>query len=266
MEADIAYIGDEDMNEEATALIDALFRDDERPVAVAGFDFESKVIVVTDQRMIIASGSDGLVLNLRYDDLNLVRRDGRTLVITSTHGDEHRYRFGKDDTVQELVETVLRQRQLQGSQVEGPGSFSGSRAAQGGQENNGDPTPIAERVKFWKEQDRINQELIPRVIRQHELLTKHLSDHEMLPVVAATAAREAVVQAQAETLRQLEEAQALNRELTSQLEQSRREREDQKRQHEDELSRLRRENRIPKIIATAAGSAAAAAIIIAIVL
>ena len=26
---------------------------------------------------------------------------------------------------------------------------------------------IAERVRFWEEQDKINQELIPRVIRQN---------------------------------------------------------------------------------------------------
>ena len=37
---------------------------------------------------------------------------------------------------------------------------------------------IAERVKFWQEQDRINRELIPRVIKNHELLTKHIESHE----------------------------------------------------------------------------------------
>ena len=37
---------------------------------------------------------------------------------------------------------------------------------------------IAERVKFWQEQDRINRELIPRVIKGHELLTKHIESHE----------------------------------------------------------------------------------------
>ena len=260
------YIGDEDLNEGASDLIDELLRDDEVPVAVAGFDFETKVIAVTDRRVMIASGDEGLVLNLLHDDISVIRRDGRTLVIRSKNGDERRHRFGKDDTVQELVETILLQRQLQGSQVEGAGSPAGSRAAQGEQAGKGDPTPIAERVKFWEEQDRINQELIPRLIRQHELLTQHLSDHEMLPVVAAAAAREAVAQAQAETGRQLEEAQSLNRELTSQLEQSRAEREEQKKQHEDELSRLRRETRIPKMIATAAGAAAVAAIIVAFVL
>ena len=38
--------------------------------------------------------------------------------------------------------------------------------------------PIAERVRFWREQDRINRELIPRVIKSHEQLTKHIELHE----------------------------------------------------------------------------------------
>ena len=149
-------------------------------------------------------------------------------------------------------------------------------------------------MRFWEEQDRINQELIPKVIRQHELLTRHISDHEMLPIVAATAAREAIERAQAETLRQLEEAQTQHQELTKQLEESNaqaerqsselqeakgerekltgeilktnKEREEQKEQHLEELSRFKAANRMPKVIATAACVAAAAAIMIAIIL
>ena len=37
---------------------------------------------------------------------------------------------------------------------------------------------IADKVKFWEEQDRINKELIPRVLKQHELLTAHIANHE----------------------------------------------------------------------------------------
>ena len=55
-----------------------------------------------------------------------------------------------------------------------------------------DSTPIADRVRFWEEQDKINQELIPRVIRQHELLTAHIADHENLPLVAGNAISEAL--------------------------------------------------------------------------
>lgn len=55
-----------------------------------------------------------------------------------------------------------------------------------------DSVPIGERVKFWEEQDRINQELIPRVIRQHELLTGHIAEHENLPVVVTNAVQQAI--------------------------------------------------------------------------
>ncbi len=44
---------------------------------------------------------------------------------------------------------------------------------------------IAEKVRFWEEQDRINQELIPRVIKQHELLTAHVEGHEDVRVQMA---------------------------------------------------------------------------------
>ena len=55
-----------------------------------------------------------------------------------------------------------------------------------------DSVPISERVKFWEEQDKINQELIPRVIRQHELLTGHIAEHENLPAVVADAVQQAI--------------------------------------------------------------------------
>ena len=266
MDTDIAYIGDEDLNEEAVALINRLLRDDELPVAVAGFDYEMKVIAMTGQRVIIASGDEGLVLELLYDDIDLIGRDGRTLVIRTRHGDEHRHRFGKDDTVQELVEIARRQRHPEGSRPAGAASPAENPAAKEERAENEKPPHIAERVRFWEEQDRINQELIPRVIRQHELLTKHISDHEMLPVVAAAAARVAIEQAQTETLRQLEEARTLNQELANQLEQASTEREDQKRQHLEELSKLKRERRTPWVLAGVACAVAAVAIILAFVI
>ena len=41
-----------------------------------------------------------------------------------------------------------------------------------------DEPKIGEKVKFWQEQDRINRELIPRVIKNHELLARHVESHE----------------------------------------------------------------------------------------
>lgn len=57
-----------------------------------------------------------------------------------------------------------------------------------------DPVPIGERVRFWEEQDRINQELIPRVIRQGELISEHVAEHENLQAIVADAVRQAVAQ------------------------------------------------------------------------
>ena len=68
-----------------------------------------------------------------------------------------------------------------------------------------DSVPISERVRFWEEQDRINQELIPRVIRQHELLTEHIGEHENLPAVVAGAVQQASADAREEQ-RQIYEA------------------------------------------------------------
>ena len=36
---------------------------------------------------------------------------------------------------------------------------------------NNEEVKIAEKVKFWEEQDQINKELIPRVIKNHEMIT-----------------------------------------------------------------------------------------------
>ena len=49
---------------------------------------------------------------------------------------------------------------------------------------------IGEKVRFWEEQDRINKELIPRVIKLHELFTQHVEGHQdATSVIAAMEAR-----------------------------------------------------------------------------
>ena len=44
---------------------------------------------------------------------------------------------------------------------------------------------IAEKVLFWEEQDRINKELIPRVLKLHELFTQHVEHHQNASAVIA---------------------------------------------------------------------------------
>ncbi len=69
-----------------------------------------------------------------------------------------------------------------------------------------DRESIQDKVRFWEEQDRINQELIPRVIRQNELLTKHIAEHDDLPELAAKAVSQAVREAREEDNRRFEDA------------------------------------------------------------
>ena len=45
---------------------------------------------------------------------------------------------------------------------------------------------IADKVRFWEEQDRINRELIPRVLKQNELLSSHVASHEEVRVQASS--------------------------------------------------------------------------------
>jgi hypothetical protein len=123
---------------------------------------------------------------------------------------------------------------------------------------------IAERVKFWEEQDKINQELIPRVIRQHELLTGHIADHENLPLVAGNAIGEALAEAREEQRQQHEaemaelkaEAEERHRQHEAELQASKAEREEQSRQHSNEVATLQEQLRKAKtlLIGVAAGA------------
>ena len=61
----------------------------------------------------------------------------------------------------------------QDKEGEEPQTTAGGDAAR----TNNEPS-IAARVQFWQEQDRINRELIPRVLKEHELLTRHIETHE----------------------------------------------------------------------------------------
>ena len=180
---EVTIVGGEALNEKAVAYIDSILGVDETLVAVSGFDFATKVLVITDQRVLV-SGEENetgvLFLSVNHDDISLVTRDGRTLIIKTSKPEKLRYRFGTDQTVEELVEMARTEQQ---SQIQS--------------EDGGAPS-IAERVRFWEEQDKINQELIPRVIRQHELLTAHIADHENLPLVAGNAISEALAEAREE--------------------------------------------------------------------
>ena len=140
-----------------------------------------------------------------------------------------------------------------------------------------DTVPIADKVRFWEEQDKINQELIPRVIRQHELITSHIADHENLPLIAANAISEALTEALQQQQERYEsalaevkaESEEQRRQHQTELEAAKTEREAQTRQHADYAATLREQLRKTRqmLITIAAGAAvlAAAALVMAIV-
>ena len=55
-------------------------------------------------------------------------------------------------------------------------------------------TEYRRKVRFWEEQDRINQELIPRVIRQNELLTQHIAEHDNLQQILSDTIQKALAE------------------------------------------------------------------------
>lgn len=198
-EFEVIFVGEEDRNEEAVTFVYNELGDDETLVAVAGFDFETKVLAITDERVLITGGDDGagsLVLSVDHDDISFMTRDGRTLIIETRLGEEHRFRFGEDETVEEIVEIV---------EAVVPAEEEEPETPQSGLED-GNKHSIAERVRFWEEQDKINQELIPRVIRQNELLTEHIAEHDNLPEVAGEAIGQALAGAREEQRQQYQAA------------------------------------------------------------
>ncbi len=98
-------------------------------------------------------------------------------------------------------------------------------------QDSADSVSITDKLRFWEEQDKINQELIPRVIRQHELLAAHISDHENLPLIAGNAISEALAEAREEQRQQYEAALADVNAAAA----------EQRRQHETELAAARAE-------------------------
>jgi ABC-type nickel/cobalt efflux system permease component RcnA len=140
-----------------------------------------------------------------------------------------------------------------------------------------DTLPIADKVRFWEEQDKINQELIPRVIRQHELLTTHIADHENLPLVAANAISEALTEALQQQQERYEaalaevkaESEEQHHQHQAEMEAAKTDREAQTQQHADEATTLREQLRKTRqmliTIATGAAVLAAAALVVAIV-
>ena len=90
-EPGVIIAGDENLNEKAVAYVDRILREDETLVAVSGFDFDTKVLVISDQRILVTGEEDDvgmLVLSVNHDDISLMTRDGRLLIIKIKKAEE----------------------------------------------------------------------------------------------------------------------------------------------------------------------------------
>ena len=205
-------LGDEEINSEALASIQGQLTEGERILFQSGFDWKSKVIALTNQAIIVGDKSEGVTGRFPYEE-SLVERDKRTLTITSNFNDESnqqdevQYRMGQEETVHAFQEHIFYLRTQRMSEVAHTQAEGKDETADGPQLRphssasstlNGEELSIGDRVKFWEEQDKINQELIPRVIRQSELLTKHIGEHDNLPEVAGNAISQALARAREE--------------------------------------------------------------------
>ena len=185
--------GDEDLNSDALYTIGTSLGQSENVLYMSGFDFETKIIALTDKSVIVANNEKRTELSKAYADLASVSKEGRTLIIETAKARGHRYKMGEEVVVKRLVNAI---RERMPKQVTSDlGDDVENAAIESSEETK---IRIAERIKFWDEQDSINQVLIPRVIRQHDLLTNHIADHENLPLVAGNAVSEALAQAREE--------------------------------------------------------------------
>ena len=75
--------------------------------------------------------------------------------------------------------------------------------------------PIADKVRFWEEQDRINGVLIPRVIRQGELLAKHIAEHDDLPRLFSSTIEESLARQSSQFKSELSDAKTALNEMFS---------------------------------------------------
>lgn len=175
------------------------------------FDFGQKIMALTASQVLVIP-KNGVELALSYRNIASVPdpNHDREIVLENRRGTQYTYRVG-DSSLARQVRGIIRSRTRSAepsSDAAGDNPISSQNAPLPSQvqADNEESVGIAERVRFWEEQDRINRELIPRVVRQHELFVQHISEHENLPEVAGRAISEALNSAREAQQRRFDEA------------------------------------------------------------
>ena len=205
-------IGNEDTNGEGLAAIRNFIEGTgDYIIHQTTFDFGLKVLALTLQGIVLADlnaqGSRGPSISAcPYGDLLQVTGTGhdREIRLVFQEGDEVIWRMGDVPTVTRLKDIIQQYRQQflsngdpqlwEVTNVDGSMEDTVSSEADRQEKGEDESASIAERVRFWQEQDRINQVLIPRVIRQNELLAKHIAEHDDLPQLLGRVISEALAE------------------------------------------------------------------------
>ena len=197
----VAYkLGDEDAGDGVLEFIRRFIAEtDDRILHHTTFDYGWKTMALTLQGIILTDAvepdDDGnpSVTCATYGDIVSIEDTGhdREIRIRFHGGNALTHRMGNAQTVDQLKRAMRSYQnqflsngdpQLWGTDDETQDDDSRTNSERGSDpRTDGEPPPISERVRFWEEQDRINQALIPRVIRQNELLAKHIAEHDDLP-------------------------------------------------------------------------------------
>lgn len=197
-------IGEEDSNPKGLAAIqDCISNTNDRILHHTTFDFGTKVMALTLQGIILVDtgetddDNNPSVVGATYGELLGVEDTGHDREIKLRLGDgvDLTYRMGNAQTVAQL-KNLIRTYRSNFLSLGDPQLWTAD--ADDHDEVDNDPEieapDIAERVRFWEEQDRINQALIPRVIRQSELLTKHIAEHDDLPQLVGRVVADALAE------------------------------------------------------------------------
>lgn len=271
-------IGDEDSNTVGLAAIhDFISNTGDQILHHTTFNFGAKVMALTLQGIILADtdetdddGNPSLAF-ATYGELRRVADTDhdREITLIFNDGYEDTFRMGNAQTVSQLKGLI---RTYRSSFLSTGDPELWTVDYDDHDKVNDDPEieapGIAERVRFWEEQDRINQALIPRVIRQSQLLTKHIAEHDDLPQLVGRV----VVDALAEQAKQYD---AALQEATTNLnavhaEALRQANAEQSQKYEASIASVQQEarrtrNRLTAIAASAVAVAVAAVIIAVLV-
>ena len=213
--AEPVRLGDEEPNDDVRRWYEGIVlqqRSSGDPIdQYLAFDFRQKIMALTNEQVMVIA-KDGVEAAFAYAhiiDVPEPEHDREIVLGLGYH--QYTYRVGDAGLAQYVRHTVRSRigRYNSSDNVAGSGQRFASHDAGARPENgNGsDDNPgIADRVRFWEEQDRINRELIPRVIRQHELLTQHVGEHENLPELASRTISVSLAAARDEQQRQFESA------------------------------------------------------------